>query len=66
MVPRIVVELVGGVIQDISSDLPVKILVIDYDYVDVGRVPEIGFPVSYDYKRVSLLFDDPLCERKQQ
>ena len=30
-IPKIVIEIEGGVIQNIDSDLPVKVIVLDYD-----------------------------------
>lgn len=59
---HVVIESSGGVIQDISSDLPIEVLVIDYDEIEEGNSPEVGFPVSLDYKRVMALFDNPCCE----
>lgn len=31
MIPKIVITLEGGIIQNIDSDLPIKVIVLDFD-----------------------------------
>ena len=61
--PHVVIDVEGGVVQNVTSDQPIKVLLLDQDNIEAGDTePEWGYPVDYDYKRVSVLKDNPAAE----
>lgn len=61
-VPHIVIDVGGGVVQQVVSDQPVKVLLLDWDNIEEGDTDPAWEDVQSDYKRVLKLIDDPTEE----
>lgn len=61
-VPNVIIDVEGGVVQDVSSDFPVNYLLLDQDNISEGDHNPDWNEATEDYKRVSVLLADPTAE----
>ena len=61
---RVVIEVSGGCVQNITSDSQIEVLLLDYDNIEAGDEPEVGYPVNYDIEHVNQLFDNLSSNKK--
>jgi hypothetical protein len=64
VVPNVIIDMSGGFVQGVSSDFPVKYLLLDHDSILDECNPE-WCEAREDYKRVSVLLDDPAAEENE-
>lgn len=59
--PRVVIEIDGGLVQDVCSDVPIDVIILDYDVegCDDDRVKTLDFMVDPREAYVSWWEPDP-------
>jgi hypothetical protein len=62
----VVVVVKGGAVQNILADVPVRLLLLDYDDIEQGEEPHRFYPVQVDAGLVQRLMADPLCESGEE
>ena len=62
VVPQVVIDVVSGVVQDVSSNVPLTYLILDEDCMSEGDFSPMWREATEDYKRVIVLSHDPNAE----
>ncbi len=62
VVPNVIIDVEGGVVTSVDSDFPVRYLLLDQDNISAGGCDPGWSKSEEDYKRVSVLLDDPTAE----